>query len=223
MSRRKPLPLESPHWWPILAALGHHSERVGSDQLAIWDFGKALKAGQLRTMVRRQDGCEELAASAWNDERAGPPQSGRTNFYITPKIQLTPGSPGRYRMRATGMTVWSRKLGGPIIPFHWFFVWRPDYEKIFPDAAAKPAQSRATPPEVVAKRGKKRVYNREDLQSVALHLALQRKQGAPEKTQAEVADELREWGKRNKRKVPENTLLNEIVAAAFQLKPTLER
>src|SRR5262249_1244752 len=159
---RKPLPLESPHWWPIFAALEHHSERVGSDQLVIWDFDKALKAGQLRTMVRRQDGCEELAASAWND------------FYITPTIQLTPGCPGQYRRGGTGMTVWSRKLGGRIIPFHWFLVWRPDYEKIFPNAATPPAKSRATSPEMPENRGRKPVHDWADLQSAALGLALQR-------------------------------------------------
>ena len=40
----------------------------------------------------------------------------------------------------------------------------------------------------------------------------------PEKTQAEVARELRTWCKEQKEKVPGNTTLNEIVSAAFHVR-----
>ena len=209
MSRRK-LPLESPHWWPLSRALEHRSERMGADQLAIWDFNQALEAGQLQAMVRRRDDCEVLAASAW-----------KSDFYVTPKIQLIPSSAGRFRLCSIGMTVWSRKLGGRI-PWHWFFVWRPDYEKIFPGAATPPAEPRARSPEVPETRGRKPVHDRADLQSVALFLALQRKQGAPKKRPVEIVDGLREWCQQNKRKVPADSTLHEIVAAALRIKSTLK-
>jgi hypothetical protein len=203
MSRRKP-PLESPHWWPIEQALEQRSQQIGSDKLASQDFNQVLKASRLRAMVRRADGSRELLGpSAWDD------------FYCSVLIRLRPA------LQSGGMAVFSRKLGKRP-PMQWFFVWKPDYKKIFGDeteTTKPPAQVQ----EVPIKRGKKPVHDRANLQAVALVLAVRKKHGAPEKTPKDVVDELREWCDRNERKVPADSTLYEIVAAAFRLKPTLPR
>jgi hypothetical protein len=195
VSRRK-LPLESPNWWPIREALKDGRQRIGSDKLVAQDFNQALKTDRLGALVRYADGSREvLPASAWN------------NLYVGGWVGL--------------LVVKSRELDGASPPGQVFYVWRPDYEKIFVPVAAV-AEPRAQSQEVPMKRGPKPVHNRADLQSVALVFALQRKQGVPEKKQTDVVDELREWCKRTKRKVPVPSTLYDIVAAAYRLKPTLK-
>ena len=202
MKRRK-LPVESPHWWPIADALEHRRQRTGANKLAAEDFNRALKAGDLRAQVRRANGSrEELAASAWDDFHV--------NVYFGRKDQ------------PVSMAVGSRKLGGSRSRDQWFFVWRPDYEKIFGPVAAA-AEPRAQSQEVPEKRGRKQVHDRADLQSVALVLALQRKHGAPEKKPAEVVGELSDFCKRDNRKVPAESTLYEIVGAAYRIKQTLRK
>jgi hypothetical protein len=210
MSRRKLTP-ESPDWWRIEKALADRRQEIDSPVLAAADFNLALRAGKLKTMRRHADGsCEPLAVSAWDD------------LYIAPLIRVNFNSPtGRSRMRPGELVVWSRKLGGQIRG-QWVFVWRPDYKKIFSGAATPSARSRAQPPEVLETRGRKKVHDRADLQAAALGLALQRKLGASEKTQTAVVDELRDWCRRNKQKVPGNSYLNEVVADAFRIKLTLK-
>src|SRR5262249_12369360 len=139
MKRRK-LPLESANWWPMPAALKHRSERMGADQLAIWDFNRKLKADELRVQLRDAKASRELPASAWK------------GFYVCPLVEAVPSSPGRFRLGAIGMTVWSRKLGGRI-PWHWFFVWRPDYENIFDGKAKSMTKPRRSAEEEQAKQG----------------------------------------------------------------------
>jgi hypothetical protein len=192
VSKRK-LPLDSPNWWLIEDALKHRTQRTGSDWLARADFNQVLKADQLPALARRADGHRELLAAAhWGDLRIG-----------------------------AGLRVmFSRKLGKPP-PGYWFYVWKPCYEKIFGPVTTS-AEPRPRSQEVPIKRGKKPVHDRADLQSAALGLALQRKQGAPEKKPTDVVGELREWCKRNKRKVPADSTLYDIVAAAFQIKRTLK-
>jgi hypothetical protein len=211
VSRGK-LPWESLNWWPIVDAVAHRSERTGSDTLAQQDFNEVLKAGRLRAMVRRHRGPRELlAAAAWDD------------FHIVPLIRIQTTPSGRFRFQSgRGAVVWSRKLGGRLQAGQWFFVWKPDYEKIF-GAISTVAQPPTSPQQVSGKRGRKPVHDRGELQAAALALALARKQGAPEKRPAEVVIELREWCKRNKRKVPADSTLYEIAAAAFRIKPTLKR
>ena len=199
--------LESPNWWPITEALKQCARQTGSDTLACRAINGKLKAGQLRALGWRADGHRELLPpSAWG------------NLYCTLIVRVKPGS--KLRLRRAGMAVFSRELGKRP-PMQWFFVWLPDYKKIF-GLAATPAEPRPQLQGVPEKRGKKPVHDRADLQSAALGLALRRKQGAPEKKPADVVAELREWCKRNKRKVPSPSTLYEIVAAAFRIKLTLK-
>jgi hypothetical protein len=217
MSGRKLTP-EDPRWWRLEKALEDRSQQLGgADPLAVHEFNQALKADRLRVMRRRVN-CppERLAASAWED------------FYIHPlmRIRMNPPKGGRVlgRMRWEGVAVWSHKLGGRVLG-QWFYVWRPDYEKIFLDVAAPATSStgpRSLSQEVPENRGRKPVHNRADLQSAALGLALQRKKGAPGKTQTDVVNELRDWCQRNKRKVPGDSYLNEVVADAFRIMRTLK-
>jgi hypothetical protein len=218
MSRRKlplELPLESSDWVLIAKAFELHTQHTGADdQLTCLNFNQALKAKarRLRSKVRYADGRSELlAVAAWQD------------LYVN--VQVAFGrllfAPGRPQdLPRTEIAVLSRK-NGKRPPGCWFYVWWPDYKNIFEPVTA-PAEQRTPSPEVPVKRGKKPVYNRADLQSVALWFSLQRKQGAPPKTQTDVIDELREWCKRNKQKVPSPSTLYEIAAAAFRIKPTLK-
>ena len=101
-----------------------------------------------------------------------------------------------------------------------FYAWKPDWKKIW---VADAASTEARPPaqEVAVKRGRKKVYDRAALTVIAFALfehRMQGMQGKLEKTQAEVARELRDWCKEQKEKVPGNTTLNEIVSAAFHVR-----
>jgi len=113
VSKRK-LPLESPNWWPIREALEHRCQQTGSDTLAAQDFNQKLRADRLRALVRRKDGRRELLpAAAWD------------NFYVgmwTFDLRDPPGPKWE---------VFSHSHKGDPPPGHWFFVWKPDYERIF--------------------------------------------------------------------------------------------
>jgi hypothetical protein len=208
MTKRK-LPLESPNWWPIADALEHRSQQTGSNKLATLDFNQALKDRDrpLRSQVRRADGSRELlAAAAWGGE----------DLHCSVAVRVLREKPF---IGSGGVGVFSHKLQrrSP----HWFYVWKPDYEKIFSSVTAS-TEPRTQPREVPVERGRKPVHDRAELQSVALWLATRQKHGAPQKTRANVVDELRDWCTRNKRKAPADSTLYDIVAAAFRLKPTLK-
>jgi hypothetical protein len=133
MNRRKPA-AGSALWWPIAEALTHRAQRTGSERLACQDFNELLKAGRLRALVRRPDGRELLAASAWND------------FYCSVMLRVAQRRETRQGvLQPAGTAVFSRKLGARPRE-QWFFVWRPDYEEIFGDktkATTKPPQQSA--------------------------------------------------------------------------------
>jgi hypothetical protein len=208
MNRGK-LPLESPHWWPIVAAFKYRSEQKGSTILARQDIRREVRAGRVRTLRRHETGeCELLPASAWDD------------LYCTVVQPRRRHPSGKILWGPSRIQVISHKLGRAP-PGQWFFVWKPDFEKIFQHAPELPTPSTQTQ-EVPENRGRKPVHDRADLQSVALVLALRRKHGAPEKRRADVVRELREWCKQNKRKAPGDSTLYDIVAAAFRIKPTLK-
>jgi hypothetical protein len=125
MSRRK-LPLEDPNWWPIREALEHHYQQTGSARVTWNDFNQELKAGRLRALVRRDSRRELLAASAWDD------------FYVSPLFSLLP---------MPRMEVFSHSHKGKPPPGHWFYVWKPDYVRIFgAAAAAAEPRSQVAPP-----------------------------------------------------------------------------
>jgi hypothetical protein len=211
------LPLESSNWVLLTKALELYIQDTGADdKLARSVFNQALKAKtkarRLRSQLRRADGhCELLTATAWDDDFliSGWVRIGRD--LGSGKIRLEAPGPGR---------VFSRKLSKQP-PGCWFYVWWPDYKNIF-ELVTPPAKPRTQPQEVQVERGRKRVHEWADLQSGALWLSFQRKQGAPPKTPTDVVNELREWCKRNKRKVPGPSTLYAIVAAAFRIKPTLK-
>ena len=98
-----------------------------------------------------------------------------------------------------------------------FYASKSDCKKIW---GVDAASTEARPPaqEVRVERGRKKVYDRVALTVIAFALFELRKQGQSEKTQADVASELRTWCKDQKEKVPGNTTLNEIVRVAFQVR-----
>jgi hypothetical protein len=110
VSKRK-LPLKSPNWWPIREALEHRCQQTVLETVAVNDFNQELKAGRLRVLVRRDDRRELLPASAWDD------------FYVSTLLSLRP--------MQSRTEVFSHSHKGKPPPGHWFYVWKPDYERIF--------------------------------------------------------------------------------------------
>jgi hypothetical protein len=203
MSRRK-LPLESPDWMPLEDAHRLNEERrTGNRTVAVTDLMTWLMKGDVRSMRRG------IRPSATTTRELLP-----TTFWFKHKIESWSGK----------LLVGLRpSIGGMVRPLRGFvfYVWGPDLKKFLRTDAAPP-QSQPPAAEAPAERGRKRVHERADLQSAALGLALRRKGGAPEKNRTTVVNELRDWCKQNKRKVPADSTLYDIVAAAFRIKPTLK-
>jgi hypothetical protein len=199
----KRLPLDSPNWVPLAEAHAELSKRRGSGDIAAKVLTKHMAEEHIRSMRWRvgkwPPGPEQelLAGAFWRDEY---------ELYSSNRLLVVP------RVRS-GQIVGERGFV--------FYVWGPDLKKfLHTDAALPQPQSAAT--KVPGNRGRKRVHDRAELQSVALWLAVQRKHGAPEKSRTIVVDELRAWCERHNRKVPADSTLYEIVEAAFQTKPLLK-
>ena len=121
MSRRT-LPLESPYWVPITEAFEWREQQTDSVDLAVHDFNQKLGAGKLRALVRREDGQSELVArTVWNND-----------LHIAVLYS-----------RHSHIAVFYRGLRDSPRE-QWFFIWKPDYVRIFDaPAAAAAAESRS--------------------------------------------------------------------------------
>lgn len=203
MSRRK-LPLESPHWWPILEALGHRSQRTGSDTLATQDLNSALRAGRLRALVRHADGRRELlAASSWDND-----------LRITGFIRVAPRAQrSQSLLQPGGWDVFSRTLGKQP-PGQWFFVWLPDYKNIFGDPHANSA-SPAQAPEAPAKRGRKIVHPWPEIGFELVRRLEKLGKSAGNKSTNSLAVELWEWCERRYEKAPVDSELRNFIDEVF--------
>jgi hypothetical protein len=216
MSKR-PLPLDSPDWMPLDVLHPLVCAQTGDNRFADRDLTDAMAKGRVRSMRRRISPPERelLLPSFWADYRLD-------SFWSTddeerllvverdlPRLPPWPREPLPPGLNRTMLGLRGVPLRGYV-----FYAWKPDCKKIW---VADAASTEARPPaqEVPVERGRKKVYEHAALTSIAFALFEHRKQGEPEKTQAEVARELRAWCKEQTEKVPGNTTLNEIVSVAF--------
>jgi hypothetical protein len=198
MSRRKPLPLESPNWWPIKDALKHHTQqRTGSVLIAREDFNQRLKAGEFRSLLRRAGGHRELlAASAWDD------------FHIPLGIPVVPPDREPFLLLPPWI-VSSRKLGKPP-RYHWFYVWLPDYKNIFGDLPAK-SSSFAQLQEVPEKRGRKASHAWPEIGVELVRRVVKKGKSAGNKSTNSWARELAQWCEDRYQKAPADSDLRDFI------------
>jgi hypothetical protein len=190
--RKRKLPLESPHWWPLVDLLDRHSQRTGSDKLAVQDFSRALQAEDgLRSLVRRADrSSEQLAASAWKND-----------FRI---MGWGHGGPAQARL-----CVFSRPLDARP-PGCWFFVWLPDYKNIFGDSHANSSPSEQMQ-KVPKTRGAKPKHPWPQIGFKLVRRLQELGPVAGNKSTNSLAEELEEWCENKYRKAPSSSELRAFV------------
>jgi hypothetical protein len=197
MSGRK-LPLKSPHWVPITQAFEWRLQQTDSIWLAVYDFDQALSAGELRALVRCADGQSELLArTVWHND-----------LHIAASFSLQP----------TG-AVFSRKLGESPPMEQWFFVWQPDYVRIFVarPAASAPVVSSSpavrTPSE--ERKGKGGRPLKHDWGSLMLEASWHFRHN-PKLTRNAVLRKLEDWCQTHSRPIPAPSELQTMVQQAYE-------
>ena len=224
MSKRR-LPLDSLDWTPFDVLHPLVRAQTGDRRFADEDLTDAMANGRVRSMRRRASPRADeperklLPRSFWADYQLNSDAGaggGEPPLLVVERARC-PQPPGLREPVPPRLNRMMLGLRGVPLRGYVFYAWKPDWKKIW---GADAASTEARPPaqQVPVERGRKKVYERAELTAIAFALFENRKQGAPEKTQAEVARELRTWCKEQKEKVPENTTLNEIVSAAFQVR-----
>jgi hypothetical protein len=116
MTKRKALPLDSPHWKPLADVHRVFTERLGSPHLAAHDMTLALANEQLRAMARR----------VTPPARRLLPQE----FWSTYRVMSGSDGPRVARLH-----------GALVIPFRaYIFIWEPDVIKFFKGIASATAR-----------------------------------------------------------------------------------
>jgi hypothetical protein len=196
MSRRK-LPLKSPYWVPITEAFEWRMQQTGSVELAVHDFNQELGAGKLRALVRRADGQSELVArTVWNNDLHVAELNSRHSpiAVVSPKLRYSPR-------------------------VEWFFVWKPDYERLFgavPAPSAPVASSSAavrTPSE--ERKGKGGRPLKHDWSLLALEASWHFRHN-PKLTRNAVLRKLEDWCQTHSRPIPAQSELQNVVQLAYE-------
>jgi len=199
MSRRKlSLPLKSPDWVPITEAFEWRLQQTRSEMLVVLDFEKALRDGELRALVRHADGQSELLArTVWDND---------LHIAVLFSPQLT-------------MTVFSRKLSESPPLWQWFFVWKPDYVRIFvagstPSApVASSSAAVRTPSE--ERKGKGGRPLKHDWVSLALEASGHFRHN-PKLTRNDVLKKLEGWCETHSRPIPVQSELQKLVGQVYE-------
>jgi hypothetical protein len=218
------LPLDSPNWVLVDEIHRELAERVGNPHLAARDltevFAKKGKKG-VRTM-RRWLGRAPFDART-DKTKPLPPE-----LLPPPERELSPSgywTEHELQSWSDGLLAVPRVRRGTNVPPREFifYAWAPDLKKIFSWwRVASPALSEQAP-EVPTKRGSPGRHDRAELAAMAFALAVHRRGGGPEKDQATVINELRDWCEQEKRNVPADSTLAEIVSAALRIRKALKR
>jgi hypothetical protein len=186
------LPLDSPNWWPLDDAIKHRLQQTRSEQLTANDLNAALQSGRLRSKVRLIDEHKTLSASVWTEYF-------HLAFWFSPtSIEGQANS---------GVAVFSRKNKCQVLG--WFFVWKPDFEKIFCPAVSTPPASKQAVENHEERRGRKPLHPWPKI--VGETLLKMRK--APQKDDATIVREVQLEYQNSGKKMPPASTLHEYVAA----------
>jgi hypothetical protein len=199
---KKSLPLDDRRWLPLTKVHAELAQSLDRKILAAWDLGEKLRTGGIRSMCRH-------TSTYWGD---APPAPELLDKYFWRGHEIVPVNNDVFVFPLPGLPTPGRELSDFV-----FYVWGPDCKNIF-DPSVTPAAPNPQAQEVPGERGRKPFPERTTLTVIAFALAERRKQGEPEKTQADVGRELLDWCVRNKKKVPKPTTLGDIVRAAFRIR-----
>jgi hypothetical protein len=199
MSRRKlPLPLESPDWVPITEAFEWRLQQTGSEMLVVLDFDKALRDGELRALVRGADGQSELLArTVWHND-----------LHIAVLFSPQPT-----------MAVFSRKLSESPPLWQWFFVWKPDYVRIFGAGPAPLAPVASSSPAVRTPSEERKGKGGRPLKHDWIALALEASRHFrhnPKRTHNGVLRKLEAWCQTHRRPMPAMSELQNLVRQVYE-------
>jgi hypothetical protein len=194
MTRQTSLPLDDPRWEPLNDALQRRCKQVGGYDPALLDLNRELAGGGLQSMVRRL----ERGFNPAREVRILLAREFWTEFRVVERLASDDG--GRLA------TVRGSRRLGPC----WFYVWLPDYKKIFPDTDAQPGAP-APMQEVPEKRGRKAKYDwpaigHELVRRIAKNGILTR----PMSTKR-LADELGDWCEIKYKKAPVDSELRKFI------------
>jgi hypothetical protein len=124
--RRAKLPLDDPRWVPIKEAIERRYKQTGSYTLTADDLNEALqkadKADGLRSLERRAGERKLLSGATWRDD-----------LHVSIALFPVEGK-GNWPDRKEGAAVFPRQRDAPPIHGRWFYVWKPDFDDLWPTA-----------------------------------------------------------------------------------------
>jgi hypothetical protein len=122
--RRTKLPLDDSRWVPIKEAIERRYKQTGSYTLTAADLNEALqkadKPDGLRSLERRAGARKLLSGATWRDD-----------LHVSVARFPVEGK-GDWPDWKEGAAVFPRQRDAPPIRGRWFFVWRPDFEELWP-------------------------------------------------------------------------------------------
>jgi hypothetical protein len=205
MKRRK-LPLDSnnKNWGPLNDAYAAAFARSGAHALALTDVQRRLENESIRSMMCRLAGSpphakpvpELLSGRSWREDYEIY-WDGEAHIGVRPRTEAIALDPNRSA----------------------FFVWKPDLAKVFP--SGEPASNCQqlpinTPPGAQEKRGRHKQFSWDKIKSEIIRQIAANLPTWP-KSSEKIADDVRDWCKKNDLKPPANSTLREKVSEAIEL------
>ena len=192
MARRRPPPLESPHWRTLHDVYRLRIQQTGLDDFALIDLRDAIRHKGLRTMRRtrhrgRSDTTTELLPAAWWRD-----------------IELSRWNNGLALLPRTRVSAY---FGGGLTVI---YVWLPDYKNIFGDLDAQPGAPSSVQ-EVPVKRGSKPKHPWPEIgHELFCRIAKKGTLTVPKSTKS-LADALGDWCEIKYKKAPVDSELRKFI------------
>jgi len=189
--RRKELPLDDPRWLPLAAAYTVICQRTGDPYLAARDLTGALADERLRSMRR--------SVEPFNPSRELLPPS----FWAKHEIDSWDG-----KLFVVTTRVGANVRGSSISAA--FYVWRPDFEKIWPTEHGPPAEPQHGRKKL-EKSGRPATIKRHDLRIEIVRRCWRAGTFIAPGKQTDLALELQDWHKREFKSEPNYEDLRKLV------------
>jgi hypothetical protein len=194
------LPLDSPNWWPMAAAHAERCKPAGSRTFAARDLTEALRKERIRSMLRRY----RTAPAIWGH---GPPPPEQT---LLSKVYWRDHQLESWGDRLVVVPSPRRRGSLNFVGGCEFYVWLPDYKKIFDDPHARLSSSTQTQ-EVPEKRGRKATLPWTKIGFELVRRAEKMGAAAGNKSTNSWAIDLDQWCDDHKLKAPPNSELRVFV------------